>query len=192
MGDEPCSNGLHEGSTENDNVTEDSVSSASATESVGDTPRFQSVVRSPLFTSMAERERRNVSRCERLCSNTPPSKNHQRQQDTAEPVRNRPREKSDSVCCTARNRNGVTARTGNSSESLTDVVCPEASASAADIPDEGALDNVADVQIEPLPPLVTPVRTNDFFGLSPEAIHTAVSTHNWQVMYFEMSVLSLT
>lgn len=184
MGDEPCSNGLNEGPAEKDNQLEDSDSSAVAAETVDDTLKCQSIAASRLSTPMAERERRNISRSERVCSNAQSSKNHQRQQDITEPVRNRPRDKGDSVCCTARNRSGTTLRSGNSSEVLTDGAClPEASATAVNTPDEGT-DDAADVQIESLPPLATPIRTTDFFGLSPEAIHTAVSTHNWQVIYF--------
>jgi len=54
------------------------------------------------FLSMAERDRRNGSRLERVCSNATQSKNHTRHQETSEPARNRHRE-----------GNGVTGSTRN-------------------------------------------------------------------------------
>jgi hypothetical protein len=194
MGDEPCRNVVHEPSVDDESVVDDCGSPA-ATSGIVDDPinpaKCLSVVSAPLSTSMAERERRNVSRNERVCSYVLQSKNHVRQQDVTEPVRNRQRDKSDGVCCAARNRSGMTVRTGNSSQSteaLADVEGSEASANAVDNSEEEPVVDAADMGIEPLPAMTAPIRNTEFFGLSPEAIYTAVSTHNWQVRFTDFFV----
>ena len=133
--------------------------------------------------SMAERERRNVSRVERTCSNAMQSKNHLRHQDTSEPARNRHRE---GIGATGSIRNRTIASTikhaiklstsNQSGEASAEMASSEASAL-----EDGMVEDVVDMSTEQPTSSSASIKPSDFLGSSSEAINIAMSTHNWQV-----------
>ena len=165
MGDEPSVSGSNEHLRDDEeslDACEDSVVAPGEELNSGQESHVDSGTRSLMA------ERRNPSR---PCSNAIPSKNHNRQQDVSEPARNRHREKTDNSVA-ARNRASATSssfRNGQSNQGF--VTAPEA------VTSEVSENSGADSQLA----LSTPIKSTNFLGLSPEAIHTAVSTHNWQV-----------
>jgi len=48
------------------------------------------------------------------------------------------------------------------------------------------VEDVVHISVDQLSGTSESIKTSEFLGLSPEAIHTAMSTHNWQVRFLEL------